>query len=84
VGDTVKTLFGGRSKAEKQAMRAQQMAAEAQQRAANQAGEDLAAKAGDVGLAARRAQMAGRKQLTWMPLGGARAPLGSGTGRVAP
>ncbi len=75
MADRVKGMFGIRTKAQKKAEAAAKEANDATIRATNAAAEDRQAQAAEVGYAARRASKLGRRQLSWLPLGGNRAPL---------
>lgn len=66
----------GPSKKEKLAMAQQAEAARATTRAANAAAEQKQQQASEMGVV-RRVSKIGRRQLSWLPLGGVRQPLGT-------
>jgi hypothetical protein len=78
MADTIKGMFGVKTKAQKRAEAAAKEANDATIRATNTAAEERQSQAADIGYAARRASKLGRRQLSWMPLGGNRPSLGAG------
>lgn len=80
--ETLRALTGQRTKAEKRAAAAQAEALTASNRATNAAAEERQRQAAETAYAVRRAGR-GRRQLSWMPLGGMRPVLGATTGLAA-
>lgn len=77
MSNTVKSIFGGKSRKEKAAMAAAQEANNATIRGANLAAEQRQQQSADM-FSTRRASRLGRRNLTWLPLGGSRSALGRG------
>ena len=74
--NTIKSLFGVKSRKENAARAAEQEASESQIRSVNNAAEARQVQASEL-AATRRQSRLGRKQLMWLPLGGQRTALGN-------
>lgn len=73
MGERVKSFFGGRTRAQKQAQREAELA---QRRSARDAEEEAQRLRAETEASGRRLQMAGRRMLTFQPAGGGASTLG--------